>query len=58
MKMIFAFVCGVFLGLLALYGIDREVARREHENGLEAVDCIFESNCRFYNRQASEFFRG
>ena len=56
--MIFAFVCGVFLGLLALYGIDREVARREHENGLEAVDCIFESNCRFYNRQASEFFRG
>ena len=58
-QMIFALVCGAFLGLLALYGIDRECARRDYESGQKALDCIFESNCRFYNDQMKgDFFRG
>lgn len=59
LKMILALVCGGFLGFVVLYGIDRECARRDYENGLESVDCIFESNCSFYNNQMKgEFFRG
>lgn len=58
LKMIFALVCGALLGLLALYGIDRECARRDYESGQKAVDCIFESNCNHYNSQRTDFFKG
>lgn len=57
-KMILALVCGALLGLLALYGIDRECARRDYESGQKAVDCIFESNCNYYNSQRTDFFKG
>lgn len=58
-KMILALVCGALLGLLALYGIDRECARRDYESGQKAADCIFDSNCKFYNDQKKgDFFRG
>lgn len=59
LKLIFSFVCGAILGLLVLYGIDRECARRDYEIGVEADDCIFKSNCKFYNDQMKgDFFRG
>ena len=57
-KMILALVCGALLGLLALYGIDRECARRDYESGQKAVDCIFEQNCAYFNNQKSDFFKG
>ena len=32
-----------------IYGIDGEVARRDRENKIQPVGCIFESNC-WYKR--------
>ena len=58
-KMILALLCGAGLDLLLLYGVDRHIASREHADGLEAVDCVFENNCKFYNDQMKgDFFRG
>ena len=57
--MILALLGGLLIAFLALYGIDRECARRDYESGQKAVDCIFESNCKFYNDQMKGgFFKG
>jgi hypothetical protein len=49
---------GLLIAFLFIYGIDRELARRDYESGQEAIDCIFESNCEYYNSQKTEFFKG
>ena len=58
-KMILAILGGLLIAFVVLYGIDRECARRDYESGQKAVDCIFESNCKFYNEQMKgRFFKG
>ena len=32
-----------------LYGIDREMARQDYNEGNWAEHCIFQSNCDYYN---------
>jgi len=49
---------GLLISFLFIYGIDRELARRDYESGQEAIDCIFESNCEYYNSQRTDFFKG
>lgn len=59
LKCLFAVLCGFGLAVLCLYGIDRHLASRENAEGLEAVDCIFQSNCDYYNSKMNgKFFRG
>lgn len=57
-KMILAILGGLLVAFVVLYGIDRECARRDYESGQKAVDCVFESNCNYYNRQRTDFFKG
>ena len=56
--MILAILGGLLVAFVVLYGIDRECARRDNERGEKAVDCIFESNCEYYNSQRTDFFKG
>ena len=57
-------IFGAFVGLLAflvavLGCIDREQARQDFLNGEKAQDCIFKTNCDFYNKQlGNNYFRG
>ena len=39
----------LFLVYAGLYGIDREAARQDYLQGKEAKNCIFQSNCKYYN---------
>lgn len=39
----------VMLGFFAIFGIDREVARRDYADGNEATNCIFKMNCDHFN---------
>ena len=56
--MILAILGGLLIAFVVLYGIDRECARRDYESGQEAIGCIFESNCEYYNSQRTDFFKG
>lgn len=42
-------VCPIMLFTALLYGIDRESARNDYLKGKEANNCIFQSNCDYYN---------
>jgi len=52
MKDFFIFGVIVVLAIIvALFGIDREQARRDYVNGDEVTGCIFQSNCNYYNEK-------
>lgn len=42
-------VCPIMLLMAFFYGIDREAARDDYNNGKWAEHCIFQSNCDYYN---------
>lgn len=52
-------ILGVIVGFVAvaiIFGIDRELARRDYVNGDMATACIFEANCDHYNAMALDDF--
>ena len=59
MKIFGAFV-GMLAFLVAVLGcMDREQARQDFLKGEKAQDCIFQTNCDFYNKQlGNNYFRG
>ena len=42
-------IIGILLSVMALYGIDREVARRDWNNDGYTENCIFDTNCEHFN---------
>ena len=56
MKLLFYFLFVGLIGLITLFGLDREVARQDylsivnHESDLVSVDgCLLKMNCDYYN---------
>lgn len=42
-------VWGLVFG--TIYCIDRTLAMEDHQKGIRAENCIFESNCNYYNNR-------
>ena len=56
MKLLFYVLLVGLIGLVTLFGLDREIARRDylsivnHESDLVSVDgCLLKMNCDYYN---------
>lgn len=56
MKLLFYVLLVGLIGLVTLFGLDREIARRDylsivnHESDLVSVDgCLLQMNCDYYN---------
>ena len=43
------YIASIFYGVL--YGIDRTIAMHDNEKGIRAENCLFQSNCDYYNER-------
>ena len=49
MKILIYIILSCLILLLLLAGLDREIARRDYIAGNKVENCIFKTNCNYYN---------